>query len=198
MPELPYMPFFPADWLVDTGHLKPDAYQAYHRLLCHMWLTRTCSLPNDPAILKNRAGVSPQKWPHVWPQIEGFFDVSEEGLLYHQKLTYLRGKARARYTARQEAGHKGANAKWRKTNKTGDGKSNGKANDKRDGNHNQTIINNGGNSNSDLKKRKIEGDAYAIKSGKRFLCGSISAQAGRAAIKAGLVTEAECKAVGVL
>mgnify|MGYP000259438425 CR=1 FL=1 len=40
--------------------------------------------------------------------------------------------------------------------------------------------------------------AKSIKSGKSFLCGNISAARARECIAAGLVTETECKAVGVL
>jgi len=45
---------------------------------------------------------------------------------------------------------------------------------------------------------RLSAAAKAIQSGKRFLCTQIPASRARECISAGLVTEAEAKAVGVL
>lgn len=134
------MPFFPADWILDTADLSPEAYVAYHRLLCHMWLNRSCALPEDHQVLRRRAGFSPQKWPHIWREIAGMFCV-EDGQVYHQRLSKERGKARDMYAARSQAGRKGADAKWRKNKDRPHGKANGKRHGKSHGIHNHTGIN---------------------------------------------------------
>lgn len=150
------MPFYPADWILDTQDLSPEAYVAYHRLLCNMWLNRDCALPDDPKILASRAGFSARRWPFIWLQIERFF-IEAEGVstplapryLTSYRLVRERDKARAKYAARSEAGARGARAKWQKTKGSTHGKANGKDHGKTDGktdgkphgNHNHTGIN---------------------------------------------------------
>lgn len=201
MTKLPYMPFYPADWLLDTQDLSPEAYQAYHRILCNMWLTRSKALPHDSAVLRKRAGFSPQKWPHVWSQIEGFFQI-ENGQVSHQRLTKEGVKAEAGYKARSQAGTKGAKARWLKSKGSGNSNANGKANDKRNNNHNHTIYKDSARTregeNLFYENGIRKADVEAIKEGKKFLLSQFTAVKARAAIEAGYVTEDECKAVGVL
>jgi uncharacterized protein YdaU (DUF1376 family) len=144
MTELPVMPFYVDDWLLDTRDLSPHAYMAYHRLLCELWRSRSDALPMDHRSLRNRAGIGPQKWPSVWAEIMHLF-VVEEGQVRSQRGSKVKAAARAKYAARVSAGHRGAQAKWRKTKGPPDGKSNGKRNGKSNadghGNHNQTGIN---------------------------------------------------------
>lgn len=205
MAKLPYMPFYPADWLLDTQDLSPEAYQAYHRLLCNMWLTRKMCLPNDPAVLRTRAGFSPQKWRYIWSEIEGFFQI-ENGQVSHQRLTKEGVKAEARHMARSEAGRAGAKSKWLKDKGTPHGKANGKTNDKRDANHNHTVYKDSARARKDDQNDFSKGDPdpkqthqiSAIKSGKKFLCAQITAAAARTLIDQGSVTADECKKVGIL
>jgi uncharacterized protein YdaU (DUF1376 family) len=198
MPELRYMPFFVADWILDTEHLSPDAYRAYHLLLCKMWLTKSNALPDDQQALRARAGVSAQKWRYVWAEIAELFLI-EDGLVHSKRLDKVRAAAGSTYYARSQAGRKGANAKWLKYKKSGDGKANGKHDDKRYGIKNKTSLKemgaihefSGGAVISDITLQ-------AIRDGKRYLVKGVTAEAARQAIKAGLVTEDECRKVGIL
>lgn len=202
MAELQYMPFYVADWLGDTQDLSPEAYMAYHRLLCAMWLSRSNSLPSDPRILRNRAGFTPQKWAHVWPQIEHFFFV-EDGHIHQLRLDKVRSKARGKRESRVAAGRKGAAAKWRKTHDKGVGEANGKPHDIKT----KTI-------SKDIAKAISKdigshifylGDGsivsaqtiQAIKDGKPWAQSRISANMASLMLGAGLVTRDELKAVGI-
>lgn len=199
MPELPYMPFHVANWVVDTEHLSPDAYKAYHMLLCKMWLVRSNCLPDEPTILRTRAGVSAQKWPHVWPQIAGLFEI-EDGQVHSKTLGKVRAKARAKHYARSQAGRKGAEAKWLKNKGSDDSNANGDANDKRYSNKNKTSLKERGAINDLFIGTQTIGPLTvdAIREGKRHLLGSVTAVQARAAIEAGMVTEDQCRKVGIL
>lgn len=197
MTELAYMPFYPADWLLDTQDLSPEAYQAYHRLLCNMWLSRSGTLPDDPAVLRRRAGFSAQKWPHVWREIEGYFDL-DQGQVGHQRLSKERTKARATYAARSGAGRKGADAKWRKTNNSGNGRANSKSDDKKMATITKPSIKKGAREKTGPDLGFTEADVQMVKTGKRHLCSQISGAKGRAMIEAGEITADEAKAVGVI
>lgn len=199
MAEMEYMPFFVADWLLDTEDLSPDAYRAYHMLLCKMWLTRSNALPYDDRILRNRCGISPQKWPSVWAEIEHYFNL-EENQVRSKKLDKVRSRAAATLYAKSRGGRKGAEAKWRKTKGRGDGKANGTANGTPYGMKNKTFIDNkGGDGFFDLGggKRISELTVKAIKEGRRYLLTNLTAQTARAMIDAELVTEDECIKAGV-
>jgi uncharacterized protein YdaU (DUF1376 family) len=140
MTELPIMPFYVDDWILDTRDLSPHAYMAYHRLICEMWRSRSDGLPMDHQLLRNRAGITPQKWGFVWAEIEHLL-VVEDGQVRSLRGVQVKAKARARYAARSQAGRAGAKAKWRKTKGSPSGKANGKSNGKADSNHNHTGIN---------------------------------------------------------
>ena len=53
MSQIPWMKFFPNDWLSSPSVAVMSAEQegAYLRLLCFCWADRDCSIPNDPKIL---------------------------------------------------------------------------------------------------------------------------------------------------
>lgn len=140
MPELPIMPFYVDRWIMDTRDLSPDAYMAYHRLLCEMWRSRSDTLQDDPKILRNRAGISPQKWRVVWAEISHFFTI-ENGQVGSDLLGKVKGEARLKYKKRSDAGTRGAEAKWRKTKDSDHGNANGKRNARANTNQNQTSVN---------------------------------------------------------
>jgi uncharacterized protein YdaU (DUF1376 family) len=187
MTELPIMPFYVDDWILDTRDLSPHAYMAYHRILCELWRTRADGLPMDHHILRNRAGISPQKWGFVWAEIEHLL-VVEDGQVRSLRLGKVKGQARARYAARSQAGRAGAKAKWRKTKATPSGKANGKSNGKADSNHNHTGINTSarearGLSEYDLKRIKAGSAPSPMPPARRI----------REAIEIGQITEAEAR-----
>ena len=54
MAELPYFPFYPADWISSPRNMCLTLAQqgAYMRLLCFCWTSGDCSLPGDPEQLR--------------------------------------------------------------------------------------------------------------------------------------------------
>jgi len=201
MTELPIMPFYVDDWILDTRDLSPHAYMAYHRLICEMWRSRSDSLPMDHQILRNRAGISPQKWGFVWAEIEHLLEV-EDGQVRSLRGSKVKGQARAKYAARSAAGRAGAKAKWRKTKGRPSGKANGKSHDKPDSNHNHTDIN--------ISAREARGEIHGGKwdTLSAWEIGNISqgkwigpqpmAVAIQKHIKAGDLTEDQCRRAGVI
>ena len=194
--KLKYMPFYVEDWLDDTQDLSPEAYRAYHRILCAMWKTKRCALPNVDAVLKNRAGVSPQKWRFVWPEIAGFF-IEENGLVRSKRLTEVHTKSQSIYADRLEgiAGARKAKALKNTHSKREDQARNqpcnqGETKKKKDENILRPPTREG-------PENHPPGVAHIL-SGKRFLCTQIPASSAREWIRAGLVTLEQCEAAGVL
>ncbi len=79
--------FWPSDWLAATSRLSPESYQAYHRILCWMWLEgeNQCSIPNDPDALAIATMIhDPSQLMRVMAEIQNRFAplLSEEGGYY--------------------------------------------------------------------------------------------------------------------
>lgn len=61
MPDkAPAFQFYPDKWLAGTGHLSPEAYMAYHRLLCWLWLhgKNHCSMKDTTEMWKIATGMN--------------------------------------------------------------------------------------------------------------------------------------------
>ncbi len=67
----PWMPFYVADYLGDTGHLTTLEHGAYILLICHYW--RTGGLPTDDAHLARIVRLSLKAWHRIKPDIEPLF-----------------------------------------------------------------------------------------------------------------------------
>jgi len=61
-----------APLLLDTEPLPADAFGAYVRLLCHMWVGAG-QLPDNDRVLARLAGVSQFKWRKLRPQVVPYF-----------------------------------------------------------------------------------------------------------------------------
>ena len=55
------MPFFPRDWLADTGKLLDSEKAAYIDLLCYMWIEGPW-LPDDDVRIAKRLGLNVRRW----------------------------------------------------------------------------------------------------------------------------------------
>jgi len=75
---------YPADILADTGHLSLAEYGAYNRLLDTMWM-HDGWLPNNVTQLGLIVQGSTRNWWRIWPNLKGFFTVSEDGKWITQK-----------------------------------------------------------------------------------------------------------------
>jgi len=74
MAQNPYMKFWFGDYIDRTHYLSLAEHGAYLMLLKEAWKTPTCSLPDDPAWIKRRLGVSDAEYTEiVQPVIEEFW-----------------------------------------------------------------------------------------------------------------------------
>lgn len=111
MTSLPWMPFYVADYLADTGHLSTTEHGAYLLLIMHYW--QTGRLPEDDASLARIARLRPEHWGKIRHQLEGFFDDGWK----HGRVDHELSKSRQTFENRSAAGK--ANAYKRHANGKG-------------------------------------------------------------------------------
>src|SRR5689334_362252 len=74
MAALPYMRFYPADYLADAVHLTAAQHGAYMLLIMNYW-QRGGPLPDDDARLARIARMGPREWARAKPLISEFFSI---------------------------------------------------------------------------------------------------------------------------
>jgi len=84
MAALPYMQWYPADYLADTAHLSTEEHGAYLLLLFNYWM-RGKPLPNDSNKLARISGLSNERWTVVEHSIAEFFQIDDFGW-HHERL----------------------------------------------------------------------------------------------------------------
>lgn len=114
MSTVPYFPFYPADYLADTGHLTTEQHGAYLLLLFTAW-PRAGRLPNDAKKLARIARVSSRRWHLVSEDVLEFFEVDGDELV-NPRMEREHQKAVSKSEKRSAAGKRGAEAKALKTN----------------------------------------------------------------------------------
>jgi uncharacterized protein YdaU (DUF1376 family) len=108
MSSRPWMPFYVADYLSDTGHLNCAEHGAYLLLIFHYW--RRGSLPKEDERLASIASASLEQWLSMKPTISEFFG---DGWTHSRVDDELR-KSRQAYENRAKAGRKGGLANHQK------------------------------------------------------------------------------------
>lgn len=116
MSAAPFMQLYVGDYLSDTLHLTTEQHGAYLLLLMTMWRA-DARLPNDPVKLARICRVTTKRWPSIWAEIEGFFEVDGE-FITNNRLTKEHQKAVSISQKRRDAGEKGAEAKALKNHDT--------------------------------------------------------------------------------
>lgn len=102
----PWMPWYIADYLADTAHLRAAQSGAYLHLIMHYW--QRGGLPNENVQLAAIARMSDSEWKKARPVIEPFFQMPG---WKHKRVEEELSKAQAKYEARAAAGKKGGEAK---------------------------------------------------------------------------------------
>jgi uncharacterized protein YdaU (DUF1376 family) len=102
---LSWMPFYPADYLADTGHLTTQEHGAYFLLILHYWCNS--GLPADERKLARIARLTDSEWTSVRDTIADFFDANWQ----HFRINAELATARERHEARAIAGSKGGRAR---------------------------------------------------------------------------------------
>ena len=81
---LPYMKFYPTDYLSDTQHLTTVEHGAYLLLIMNYW-QRGTPLPDDDRRLSGIARLSLEHWLNVRSTLVEFF-VVEDGMWRHKRV----------------------------------------------------------------------------------------------------------------
>lgn len=120
----PWMPFYVADYLADTGHLSTVEHGAYLLLIMHYW--QSGGLPADDKKLARIARLQPNEWASIRDTIADFFD-SE---WHHGRIEDEMAKAEDKIAKRSAAGKAGASARYSKRSgkRTAAARANGQAN----------------------------------------------------------------------
>jgi len=101
----PWMPFYIADYLADTGHLSTMEHGAYLLLIFHYWQNN--GIPSEDTRLARIARVSAKEWKAMKPTIGAFFDEDWK----HVRIEREIADSIARYERRASAGSQGGNAR---------------------------------------------------------------------------------------
>jgi uncharacterized protein YdaU (DUF1376 family) len=98
----PWMPFYVADYLADTGHLSTTQHGAYVLLIIHYW--RRGELPDDDAKLARIAKLSVKNWTEfIKPDLQPLF---HDGW-HHKRIDHELEKQEILRTKRAMAGRRG-------------------------------------------------------------------------------------------
>jgi uncharacterized protein YdaU (DUF1376 family) len=128
MAALPYMRFYPADYLADTAHLSPMQHGIYLLLLMNYW-QRGGPLPDDDKRLASIARVSMRDWKRNRDEIIQFFTVVEshwrhgrvDGELAHVEAKSLKSKGAAQASVQRRFGERSADVEPTDTDKNREG-----------------------------------------------------------------------------
>lgn len=100
------MPWYIADYLADTAHLRAAQSGAYLHLIMHYW--QRGGLPPENVQLAAIARMTDSEWKKARPIIEPFFQMPG---WKHKRVEEELAKSQTKYEARAAAGKKGGEAK---------------------------------------------------------------------------------------
>jgi uncharacterized protein YdaU (DUF1376 family) len=106
--ELPILPIKTDAILADTGHLSPEEFGAYCRILFTMW-RHGGKLPNEPAELARIVGISLTRWKRISAVVMRPITITE-GQLSQKRLTATWLEVQSLRVERSRA----ANIRWQK------------------------------------------------------------------------------------
>lgn len=104
----PWMPFYVATYIADTGHLSTLEHGAYMLLIMHYW--QKGGLPDDDAQLARICRMPASDWSAIRDTIAAFFD----GKWHHKRIASELAKAEQVISKRSAAGKAGASARYSK------------------------------------------------------------------------------------
>jgi uncharacterized protein YdaU (DUF1376 family) len=97
-----WMPFYPCDYLADTGHLSTLEHGAYLLLIMHYW--QKGSLPDDEKEFATICRLPPYRWHRMRDKISRLFHDGWK----HKRIEEELAKAQALREKRSDAGKAGA------------------------------------------------------------------------------------------
>lgn len=102
MAALPYMQFFPADYLADTVFLSLAEHGAYTLLILNYW-QKGGPLPNDDDKLSRVIRVTLKEWLKVRPAVSSFFDIDKD-VWRHKRIDADLMRVRVQIEQKSKAG----------------------------------------------------------------------------------------------
>lgn len=99
--SLPYLKFYPGDYLAGTAGLRTEEHGAYLLLLFHLW-NAGGRCKSDPAYLGRVTGLTKTKFARAWREISRFFYVDGEEI-GHKRIDAELGHAARVSEVRKEA-----------------------------------------------------------------------------------------------
>lgn len=96
MATLPYMQFYPGDYLADTGHLTTVQHGAYLLIIMNYW-QRGSALVDDDERLAATARLTVREWKKHRKVIKEFFIVSGGVWIHRQQYCQVRFRSRRAY-----------------------------------------------------------------------------------------------------
>lgn len=115
MAKLPWFPMFPADFLSDENVLvmSNEEVGIYVKLLFHQWIEGT--IPAEEGAMAKLCGCDGNRMATAWQQIGKCFVQlnGKPGRLVNPRLEQEREKQENKRKARQDAGLRGAEARWK-------------------------------------------------------------------------------------
>lgn len=109
----PWMPFYVADYLADTGHLTTCEHGAYLMLICHYW--QNGGLPPEPARLARICRMTAKQWSEIEATMADLFGPEWR----HKRIDFELANASETMSKRSAAGKAGASARYGKRNANG-------------------------------------------------------------------------------
>ena len=111
---LAMLPWYASDWLASNAHAEMplEAQGAYRNLIDRMWLSGTCSLPDDDTRLRTLAGASIAEWKRVVDAVRMRLEPAGPGWLTNARLRHEWRKATNLRRVKREMARKAANSRW--------------------------------------------------------------------------------------
>lgn len=86
MAQFPSLPLFTDAWIADTRHLKLEERCVYLDMLCLMWRSPGCSLPNDIAWIVSRLCITEKDVTGIVARIVSEFCKSDGNRIFQKRL----------------------------------------------------------------------------------------------------------------
>jgi uncharacterized protein YdaU (DUF1376 family) len=110
MRDLPFVPFFTADWLASSARVDMTLTQraCYLDLLFHLW-DRAGAIPDDETKLAKLAMATPAEFSEAWPEVQKHFvpHPEEPGMLTNEKMLAVIRKQADIHAKKSQAGRAG-------------------------------------------------------------------------------------------
>ena len=109
-PQMPMLPWFPANFHASTRTWPLIARAIYRELLDAQW--DAGGIPSDQEALRRIVGASVDQWCGAWPLIQPKFELGTDGLLRNPRLEQHRIKSARLYERHRTGAEKTNSKRW--------------------------------------------------------------------------------------